>query len=120
VSLRRKESISSCFRKEIDDNRKWLEAVVGKPAEHFCYPAGDYDPQFLPWLRADGVISATTCDAGLATADGEPLLLPRFVDNSTRSSAEFESWLTGVGDLLSFRKEASQHRLQLDGYPNRA
>ena len=99
------------FRKEIVDNREWLQRVVGKTPEHFCYPAGDYDPQFLPWLREEGVSSATTCDAGLATATGEPLLLPRFVDTSTRSSAEFESWLTGVGELLTFRREAARHRM---------
>ena len=110
----------SLFRKEIDDNRKWLEGVAGKPTQHFCYPAGDYDPQFLPWLRAEGVVSATTCDAGLAGAGSDPLLLPRFVDTTARSRVEFESWLTGVGDLLSFRKEASRHRMQLAGFPKRA
>jgi peptidoglycan/xylan/chitin deacetylase (PgdA/CDA1 family) len=104
------------FRKEILDNRKWLEGVVKTPTEHFCYPSGDYDPQFLPWLRADGVVSATTCDAGLATPGGDVLLLPRFVDTTMRSTTEFESWLTGVGDLLSFRREASQHRQQLAGF----
>lgn len=110
----------SLFRKEIIDNRKWLAQVVKNPTEHFCYPAGDYDRQFLPWLRADGVVSATTCDAGLVTAGTEPLLLPRFVDTATRSATEFESWLTGVGDLLSFRREASQHRPELAGFPKRA
>jgi peptidoglycan/xylan/chitin deacetylase (PgdA/CDA1 family) len=109
----------SLFRKELDDNRKWLEAAVGRPTEHFCYPAGDYDPQFLPWLRAERVISATTCDTGLATPGSDSLLLPRFVDTTTKTTAEFESWLTGVGDLLSFRREAARHRLQLDGYPDR-
>ncbi|HKS73198.1 MAG TPA: polysaccharide deacetylase family protein [Terriglobales bacterium] len=108
------------FRREIVDNRQWLQRVVGKSTAHFCYPAGDYDPQFLPWLRADGVVSATTCDAGLATAESESLLLPRFVDTSARSATEFESWLTGVGELLSFRKEASRHRLQMAGFPKRA
>jgi peptidoglycan/xylan/chitin deacetylase (PgdA/CDA1 family) len=108
------------FRKEIIDNRKCLAQVVKGPTEHFCYPAGDYDRQFLPWLRADGVVSATTCDAGLATAGTDPLLLPRFVDAAARSATEFESWLTGVGDLLSFRREASQHRPELAGFPKRA
>ena len=108
------------FHKEILDNRKWLERVVEKPTEHFCYPAGDYDRQFLPWLRTDGVISATTCDSGLATVESDPLLLPRFVDTTARSTAEFESWLSGVGDLLTFRREASQHRLQMAGFPKGA
>jgi len=108
------------FRREILDNRGWLDRVVNKPSQHFCYPAGDYDRQFLPWLRALGVVSATTCDAGLVTTASDSLLLPRFVDTTSRSMTEFESWLTGVGDLLSFRREASQHRLAMAGFPKRA
>jgi peptidoglycan/xylan/chitin deacetylase (PgdA/CDA1 family) len=105
------------FHKEILDNRQWLERVVEKPPVHFCYPAGDYDLQFLPWLRVDGVISATTCDAGLATASSDPLLLPRFIDTTARSTTEFEGWLAGVGDMLSFRKQASRHRVKMPGFP---
>jgi len=54
------------------------------------------------------VISATTCDTGLATPRKDSLLLPRFVDTSGRSGLDFESWLTGVGDLLAIRRPARQ------------
>jgi hypothetical protein len=33
-------------------------------------------------------------------------LLPRFIDNQNRTQIEFESWVTGVGDLLPVRRKA--------------
>src|SRR5438128_5426498 len=54
----------SMFQKEIQDNRACLRAMSQKDAIHFCYPNGLYGQQFLPWLKAEEVISATTCDTG--------------------------------------------------------
>jgi len=88
------------FRKEIYDNRESLRKYTGSSAAHFCYPSGVYCAEFLPWLSQEEVISATTCDAGLATRRNHPLLLPRVVDTSAQTAIEFESWLTGVGDFL--------------------
>jgi peptidoglycan/xylan/chitin deacetylase (PgdA/CDA1 family) len=96
------------FRKEIRDNRCWLQELTKSRAIHFCYPSGVYEAKFLPWLQAENVVSATTCDAGLVTSRSNPLLLPRFVDTSARSAIAFESWLTGVGSLLALRRAAPQ------------
>ena len=94
------------FRKEIRDNRSSITAATGITPVHFCYPSGAYRPEFLAWLRSESVLSATTCDTGLAQATTEPLLLPRLVDTTGRSDLTFESWLTGVGHFLSSRKRA--------------
>jgi len=99
------------FRKEIRDNRTRLREITGKVPEHFCYPSGVHSPDFLPWLREEQVLSATTCDISLASAKDDPLLLPRFVDTTGRSALEYESWLSGVGHLLSKRKRATQKYL---------
>jgi len=96
------------FRREIEDNRQTIEALLASRPQHFCYPSGVYKPQFLDWLRQEQVVSATTCDAGMVTCRTEPLLMPRFIDNEYRTVVGFESWLTGVGDLLAFRRLASQ------------
>jgi peptidoglycan/xylan/chitin deacetylase (PgdA/CDA1 family) len=96
------------FRQEIQDNRKRLQEMTKSSATHFCFPSGVYQAEFLPWLRAENVISATTCDAGLASSRSNVLLLPRFIDTAARTSAEFESWLTGLGSLLAFRRMARQ------------
>jgi len=91
------------FTKEIQDNRSALEAITKTRTTHFCYPSGDYDRMFLPWLAELGVVSATTCDPGLASARSQPLLLHRFIDTTGKPALEFESWLTGVGALLAAR-----------------
>jgi hypothetical protein len=93
----------SLFTKEIRDNRAHLEAITKTPTSHFCYPSGDYDRVFLPWLNDNGVVSATTGEPGLASQASEPLLLPRFMDTTRRTPLEFEAWLTGINSLLSAR-----------------
>ena len=95
------------FRKEIRDNRNSLQAL-GETAIHFCYPSGVYRPEFVEWLQIEDVVSATTCDSGLASRRSNPFLLPRLVDTSARSPIEFEAWLTGLAHLLSVRKAAPQ------------
>ncbi|MCU1304270.1 MAG: Polysaccharide deacetylase [Candidatus Sulfotelmatobacter sp.] len=91
------------FRREIRDNREWIINLIGGGREHFCYPSGAYRPEFLSWLAKEKVVSATTCDTGLATHASNPLLLPRLIDTSMRTDLEFESWLSGVGHFLSRR-----------------
>ena len=93
------------FLREIQDNRRRLTEMIGGPVtSHFCYPSGVYHLEFLPWLEKEGVVSATTCEPSLASLRDSPLLLPRLVDTSGRSSLEFESWLTGVGSFISRRR----------------
>jgi peptidoglycan/xylan/chitin deacetylase (PgdA/CDA1 family) len=94
------------FRREIRDNRASITRMVAGERKHFCYPSGAYRPEFLEWLKKEKIISATTCDTGLAAVNSNPLLLPRLVDTSERTDLEFESWLTGVGHLISRRKRA--------------
>ena len=96
------------FRREIADNRQRIQALTGRPAQHFCYPSGVYRPEFPAWLAKEGVLSATTCDVGLARAADDRFLLSRFVDTNGRTPWEFESWLSGLGALLVFRKAATQ------------
>jgi peptidoglycan/xylan/chitin deacetylase (PgdA/CDA1 family) len=95
------------FRKEIEDNRHSLRHL-GESAIHFCYPSGVYRPGFLSWLQKERVVSATTCDTGLASKRSNSLLLPRLVDTSARSAVEFEAWLTGLASWLTVRKPARQ------------
>lgn len=89
------------FSREIVDNRTAIDALTGgTPTRHFCYPSGDYWGEFLDWLPAHGVETATTCVPGLASAKANPLLLPRWLDTSTTPDIVFDAWLSGVADLL--------------------
>ncbi len=86
----------SLFVREIRDNRNRIRDFTGREAVHFCYPSGEYAPEFLPWLRELGVRSATTCEAGLASPHSDPLLLPRMLDGEQVAPVEFEAWLCGI------------------------
>jgi len=99
------------FTREIDDNRRAMQQSGAAAApNHFCYPSGVHESEFLPWLRECGVVSATTCDTGLAQAGGEPLLLPRLVDFSLLKPLEFEAWMAGAPSLLP-RKTRHGYRI---------
>ncbi|MBI1356237.1 MAG: polysaccharide deacetylase family protein [Acidobacteria bacterium] len=88
------------FRREIRDNRERIERWAGRAARHFCYPSGVHAGAFLPWLRAEGVETATTCDPALASAANDPLLLPRKIDTMSVSDVEFDAWLSGFEPRL--------------------
>jgi peptidoglycan/xylan/chitin deacetylase (PgdA/CDA1 family) len=94
------------FRQEIAENRKHIAELAGRKVQHFCYPSGVYRPEFALWLKAENILSATTCDTGIAAPDNDPLFLPRLVDTSARSDLEFESWVNGIGYFISARKRA--------------
>lgn len=92
------------YRAEIRENRDIVEGLAGGPARHFCYPSGVYRAEFVEWLAAEGVHTATTCEPGLASVDDHDLLLPRLVDHAGLSAGEFESWIHGLGHLCARRR----------------
>ena len=110
ISLRQER-----FTREIAENRARIATVSNGPLRHFCYPSGYVKPEFLPWLRAAGIDSATTCEPGLAAPKSDPLLLPRLVDSSALSWSEFRGWVSGVAAWLPRRPSQINegHLLQL-------
>ena len=94
----------AAFCGEVSENRRLVEEMTGLPATHFCYPSGDVDPAFLPWLREVGVETATTTAPGIAAPANDALLLPRFVDTMAQSELIFESWLSGARMVLQSRR----------------
>jgi peptidoglycan/xylan/chitin deacetylase (PgdA/CDA1 family) len=106
------------FLRELADNRARIDPIRRDTASHFCYPSGVYLPEFLPWLEEAGVVSATTCDPGLASRHSTALLLPRLVDSSYLSALDVEGWLTGMSAFFMPRKakqHLSQPRVVTDG-----
>ncbi len=96
----RTPSDEALFRREIRDNRGRIEELTGRTPQHFCYPSGVYAASFLPWLAAEGIRTATTCDPALAEQSHHPLLLPRKIDTMGVSEVEFEAWLSGFEPRL--------------------
>lgn len=92
------------FEREVRDNRARLETVRASEAKHFSYPGGVSRAEFLPWLRALDIATATTCAPGIASRDRDPLLLPRYIDTAVHTEAEFRAWLSGVAAFLPRRR----------------
>ncbi|MBA2620622.1 MAG: polysaccharide deacetylase family protein [Acidobacteria bacterium] len=91
------------FRREIQDNRRAITNVAVNRATHFCYPSGKHDKRFFPWMQAEDLASATTCETALSTSETNRFLLPRLVDTCSLSEVEFEGWLTGISHFLPQR-----------------
>ncbi len=84
------------FFQEIDENRKRIVDLTGVTPTHFCYPSGQYSPEFFGWLESSGVESATTCETGLAFRRSQSMKLPRVLDDSGMNLLRFESVMSGL------------------------
>jgi peptidoglycan/xylan/chitin deacetylase (PgdA/CDA1 family) len=84
------------FITEVEENRRQIRAMTGTDPKHFCYPSGDYKPEFFSWLSECGVESAATCDTGLALADCDSMKLPRVLDVNSLAPLRFESIVAGL------------------------
>ena len=90
--------------REIIDNRRRMEAILGSTPVDFCYPSGVWRPGYPQWLSELGVRSATTARPALASPKSDIMLLPRVVDSTSLDAVEFEGWLTGVSAAMPHRE----------------
>ena len=104
------------YRAEIATNRDRIVALIGATPRHFCYPSGVWMPHFSKWLGEEGVLSATTCEPGIATGRNDRFRLPRLLDHSEVTPIEFDSWLCGLGAVLPRRPLVSP-AIDADGKP---
>jgi peptidoglycan/xylan/chitin deacetylase (PgdA/CDA1 family) len=93
--------VREAYLENLEANRELIANMTGSEPTHFCYPSGHHTPESVGWLREYGVQSATTCDLGLLSQSTDPLLIPRLIDTSTLSDVAFESWMVGIGALIS-------------------
>jgi hypothetical protein len=107
------------FDQELEKNKTHIHQMTGRLARHFCYPSGIFNDDLIAWLAEMKIISATTCNPGLASRNSDPLSLPRLVDTMCLSPIEFEGWLTGVSAALPrrqriYNRKASEYELRPD------
>jgi len=62
---------------ELSASRQQIEAFLGKPVSHFCYPSGAYDQRVRSAVAAAGYLTAVTTQSGTATPASDLLALPR-------------------------------------------
>jgi peptidoglycan/xylan/chitin deacetylase (PgdA/CDA1 family) len=87
------------IRRELRDNHARIESITGRRPVHFCYPSGVFRREYFPVLAEEGVLSATTCESGLAAPSHHRYLLPRLLDHSNLSVLNYRGWLSGVRGL---------------------
>jgi peptidoglycan/xylan/chitin deacetylase (PgdA/CDA1 family) len=104
------------YRAEIATNRERIVALTGTIPRHFCYPSGAWRSDFSTWLGEEGLLSATTCEPGIASARQDRFRLPRLLDHSELTPIEFDAWLSGVGALIP-RRSVGSHAIDTDGRP---
>jgi peptidoglycan/xylan/chitin deacetylase (PgdA/CDA1 family) len=88
---------------ELEDNRRRITSFTSIEPRHYCYTGGFYLPDHPGYLKDYGMLSATTCKAGLCTARTNPLMLPRVLDTVGVSDLEFRAWLAGTAELFPTR-----------------
>jgi len=91
---------SALLADEIDTNRRIVEGLSGRPANHLCYPSGEYRRSQFPLLTKLGVQSATTTQLGLVNHRYDSLELPRLLDGENLHPVELDAELSGFSSLF--------------------
>jgi len=86
--------------RELRENVRDLRQYTTTALDHFCYPRGWYHESQIPWLKLEGIRSATTTDSGFNYAGANPFTLKRFLDSDEFSQIEFEAELSGFTEVL--------------------
>lgn len=81
-------------RAEVMDSKQVLEAHLGHPVRAFCYPVGRVDTRSVAAVRDAGYEIAVTTQGGRATAEQDPLLLPRVRIHGGASMEQFKALLS--------------------------
>jgi peptidoglycan/xylan/chitin deacetylase (PgdA/CDA1 family) len=82
--------------RELRDNVTRIEQITGRRPVHFCYPSGVFNTNYFPLLEQEGFRSATTCERALATRQGHPYMIPRWLDKQKHTESHYRGWLLGL------------------------
>ena len=69
-------------RREINENKEYLESLIGEPLCSFAYPNGkpgkDYGPEHVALVKEAGYECAVSTSWGRVNKNSDPFQLPRF------------------------------------------
>ena len=63
-------------RRELEDSKKMLEDMIGRPVIHFALPGGHFSPPVLELARQCGYRSVATCKVGVFNQRDDPYRIP--------------------------------------------
>ena len=87
-------------RREIEDSRREIEAHIGRPVLHFCYPSGDLSTRELNLVRQAGYAAAVSVAPGRNHADADRFQLRRTEITDRDDDFDFALKLAGAFDPL--------------------
>jgi peptidoglycan/xylan/chitin deacetylase (PgdA/CDA1 family) len=79
---------------EIAGSKHELEAALGSPVRHFCYPYGHFNDAHRLMVEQAGFLSATTVRRGRVLPGDDPFALPRVLVAQATHWAHFIAKLT--------------------------
>jgi peptidoglycan/xylan/chitin deacetylase (PgdA/CDA1 family) len=83
---------------EVVGSRERVEAELGGPVLHFCYPNGmaeDFTAETVDVVREAGFVTAVTAQSGLNAAGADRFRLRRIAQDSDSPEARFASRVAG-------------------------
>jgi len=87
------------LRDEIAGSKARIEAELGRPVLHFCYPNGrmpDIGPAAVAAVRAAGMQTAVTVEPGMNQAGQDPFLLRRIAADPSQEPMYFARRAAGL------------------------
>jgi len=92
---------------EIEDNKEWLEMIVGRKITRFCYPKGRYDERVIGAVRKAGYTSARTAVVLSTEHQADPFRARTTIQAYSRAEYKGEDWLELAKDYFMKAKEDS-------------
>ena len=66
---------------EINNAKKFIEKIIKKNCDHFCYPFGRFNELISDLVKESGYLSATTMERGIVKSMTNRFMLPRMPIN---------------------------------------
>jgi peptidoglycan/xylan/chitin deacetylase (PgdA/CDA1 family) len=96
------------MRREIKENKEWLEYLTGKPITKYCHTRGRYNDLFISLLKEYGYKEARTTVVGNLKPTEDPFKTYTTVHAFQRSEYNGEDW-------LDYAKRMWQEAKKIDG-----
>jgi peptidoglycan/xylan/chitin deacetylase (PgdA/CDA1 family) len=97
-------------REELVGSKQRIEDALGHGVDDFAYPFGSFDAQVHELTREAGYTTAVTTAVGHATAQDDPLALPRYTVRGDHSFFDFVSTVRTGKRLRELRPPLALYR----------
>jgi peptidoglycan/xylan/chitin deacetylase (PgdA/CDA1 family) len=87
--------------RELEDSKRVLEGLTGRPCLHFCYPNGDWDERSALAVEVAGYVTAVTTDVGPNVVGDNLYTLKRYSFPLVGTPIKALFSIAGIMDFIS-------------------